>query len=55
MILMPNAAVHINSAQTHAAEDPDLFLAVARSGIGYEIFNEAVDSGYIRSRTLGKN
>ena len=30
-------------------------LAVARTGIGYEIFNEAVDSGYIRSKTLGEN
>ena len=30
-------------------------LAVARSGIGYEIFNEAVDSGYILFRMVGGN
>jgi len=30
-------------------------LAVARSGICCEIFNEAVDIGYIRSKTLGEN
>ncbi len=28
---------------------------LARSGIGYEIFNEAVDSGYIKSKTLEEN
>ncbi|HJH31494.1 MAG TPA: YHS domain-containing protein [Methanosarcinaceae archaeon] len=28
---------------------------LARSGLGYEIFNEAVDSGYIKSKTLGEN
>ncbi|HJH28592.1 MAG TPA: ATP-binding protein, partial [Methanosarcinaceae archaeon] len=27
----------------------------ARSGIGYEIFNEAVDSGYTKSKTLEEN
>ncbi|NOR46984.1 MAG: hypothetical protein GQ533_02915 [Methanosarcinaceae archaeon] len=30
-------------------------MEVARSGIGYEIFNEAVDSGYIKSKTLEEN
>jgi coenzyme F420-reducing hydrogenase beta subunit len=30
-------------------------LAVARSDIGHEIFNEAVDSGYIRSKILEEN
>jgi len=30
-------------------------LAVARFGIGYEVFNEAVDSGYMRSKTLEEN
>ena len=56
MILMPTAAVHVNSAQTQ--EQPKIqtsLLALARSGIGYEIFNEAVDRGYIRSKTLGEN
>ncbi|MDW7733612.1 MAG: Coenzyme F420 hydrogenase/dehydrogenase, beta subunit C-terminal domain [Methanolobus sp.] len=34
---------------------PDGWSTVlARSGIGYEIFNEAVDSGYIKSRVLEK-
>ncbi|MDW7732671.1 MAG: Coenzyme F420 hydrogenase/dehydrogenase, beta subunit C-terminal domain [Methanolobus sp.] len=28
---------------------------LARSGMGYEIFNEAVDNGYIESRVLEKN
>ena len=48
------------------AENPDISFGgvgspqgwttvLARSGIGYEIFNEAVDSGYIRSKTLEEN
>jgi len=51
--LMPTAAVHVNSAPTQAAENPDISFGgagspqgwatvLARSGIG-EIFNEAVD------------
>ncbi len=33
----------------------DWTTVLARSGMGYEIFNEAVDSGYIKSRDLNKN
>ena len=54
MILMPTAAVHVNSAPTQAAENPDISFGgagspqgwttvLARSGIGYGGFNEAVN------------
>jgi len=33
----------------------DWTTVLARSGIGYEIFNEAVDNGYIESRLLEEN
>ena len=41
--MMPTAAVHVNSAQTRQPKIHSSLLALARSGIGYEIFNETVD------------